>query len=90
MTPLHIELMIHYYTSSAEFKRIEAPACSEYAKQLVGWGLLEDSENKVRISNSSVVASYQSTPRGKAFVEMLCNTPLPQLSFIDPRTKEVI
>lgn len=33
---------------------------------------------------------YEATERGRAFVQMLCDTPLPQQRWVDPRTQVVV
>ena len=44
MTPLHLEILIHYHTSDTDFERIDYPACETAALDLTRWGLLDFDE----------------------------------------------
>ncbi len=77
-TPLHIELMVHYATSYAQFERHTAPTVCDYTEHLVNLGLVESA------SGESHERTWRATDRGVAFLEMICKTPLPRLAWVTP------
>jgi len=74
MTPLHIELMIHYYAHCEPTYNPEAPAVKEYTLDLLKEGLIDES--------ATSGSGYVSTDKGKAFVEKICETPIPVQTWI--------
>jgi hypothetical protein len=42
-------------------------------------------EDQGILEKTDTYGIYRTTPRGKALVDMLCTTPLPEMRFIDPR-----
>jgi hypothetical protein len=68
-TPLHIELMLHYYCCCAEFRGADAPAVIEYTGHLEASDLIK--------SSFPSKAKYCATEMGEAFVKRICNTELP-------------
>lgn len=79
LTPLHLQLVIHYNVYPVPFPKSHAPAVIDYTGQLVEAGILKRVEQE---------PYYVATERGKAFLEMLCSTPFPVQQWIDPRTRE--
>lgn len=77
-TPLAVEMMIHFHTSAAPFDRLAYPACME----TLHWML---KEQLVEPADHGLGSTYRPTSRGQAWAWMLCNTPLPELEWIDRR-----
>ena len=79
-TPYKIEIILHYSCRYDPFPRSDAPIFAGTISDLILAGVLVDGDDG-RIS---------ATDLGKALVTMWCRTPLPVMSFIDPRTREEI
>lgn len=77
MTPLDLEVILHYHYSQEDFPRLvagdAAPAVIEAVSRHEGVGLLELNPTQ-SVAQPSV---YRITAMGRAFVQALCNTPLP-------------
>jgi len=80
-TPNDIEVMLHYYCSSARHPRYNAPAVMDAINNLVRQGLLMGSQRE---------SGHEATPRGEAWVRVICSTPFPEQAWVNPVTKEVI
>jgi hypothetical protein len=78
MTPLAIEILVQCHSSWAI--RADAPYLEEAGRMVCEGLLVQDSCYKV-----AATAKYNLTPRGKALVAMLCQTPLPEEVWTDPR-----
>lgn len=70
-TPYQIEILLHHHCSTARFSRADAPAFNEALGSLQEAGLLN--------------SERRTTDMGVAFLEMLLSTPLPVMSWSDPR-----
>jgi len=87
MTPLHIKLLLHHHCRCEPYSRhdpdhAESPAVSEYRSELI----LAD----ILTIDSTSGSGYMTTERGKALVEMLCQTPFPESKWINPLTRKII
>jgi hypothetical protein len=74
MTPLALEIIIHYFYSPEDYRQgdASAPAVKNTILFLFKYGLLEASEN-------SPIRKYKITGMGKFYVqEGLCKVPLPK------------
>lgn len=85
MTPLHIEMLLHYYTRPGDYRDgdFSASAVSEYLAQLLENGLigpLQDEGPEER-------TAYQITDKGKFLVNVICNMPMPVQSWAMPITR---
>lgn len=78
VAPLVIEIVLHYHACHGDFPRLSAPACREAVAWLKEEGLLDGGSPEV----------YRITPKGSAWVQMLCATPFPEVAMLDPRTGE--
>lgn len=80
VTPLAIEMLIHFVCTVAPWPRQNAPACQEMREWFVEMGLLE------------VVAddrwNAKATPRAHAWLDLICETPLPEQRWVDPRIEK--
>lgn len=77
MTPLELTMALHYYYSTTDFRDgdFNAPAVREAIERFKRDSLLTHN------TGDSKTAIYTSTERLDVFVEKLCETPLPQLSW---------
>jgi hypothetical protein len=80
LSPLSMNVLFHCHCHCDEMPRRDAPAVIDAIKQFMAFGIIERSD---RFDHG-----YQTTPAGKALVEMLCKTPLPVSvsGYKDPRT----
>lgn len=73
MTPLQIRMMLHYYAIAKYGERdhlhANSPAVFEQRGYLIRDGLIEADETSG--------SGYRATDRGVAYVELLCQMPLP-------------
>lgn len=74
MTPLHITMLLHYHTTPTPYAEHdcahqESEAVHKFRAQLVKLELIERDEADVSL--------YHTTDKGRAFVDMLCATPMP-------------
>lgn len=85
MTPLHLELMLHYYACREKFPREHAPAVVSYTAELIEQGLLRETGGPLD------EARYCATEKGRAYVIALCRMPMPLATWIMPaRDEEVL
>lgn len=68
LTPLHIELLVHYFSSCEPFPR-ENSVIGEYRENLVENGLIRSTMQGGKFSISE---------KGQVFVKSMCATPLPK------------
>jgi hypothetical protein len=74
LTPLHLQILLHYYTSPEPWPMLGVGCNSAYACHLCDRGLLERP-----IGNLSNPAGYFSiTDKGRFMVNYLCATPIPE------------
>lgn len=75
MTPLHIDILIHYHTRPTEYGKEDdnfyAPAVREAVDWMVGANLLESSD-------PGDDASFRTTDKGDAYIDAICTLPLPE------------
>lgn len=76
-SPFDIRLMIHFCTTPTErFQQASAPIYPERVKMLLDAGLIQ---------TDGKLTSHTATDKGCALVAMWCETPLPEMRFVDPR-----
>ena len=73
MTPLHIEILLHYNRGVGDYRDgdFSATAVNEYIKQL------ESDELIAMAGKMSGDSIYKVTDRGMFFLDAICNLPLP-------------
>lgn len=76
MTPNEIEVLIHYHVSPEPHPRVDSGAVQYALDMFVENGI---------ITYNGQRGYYETTDRGKALVEALCNTPFPVERWVDPR-----
>lgn len=89
-TPLRIELMIHFYVSPDPYPRCSAPAVKRETEVLLRLGLIVAREQDCFTLEQDC---FKATEKGKAWVKMICNTPVPiaaTVTYTDPRNNEPV
>lgn len=77
-SPHDINLILHLYTTSEPWPYGESMAYLATMKRFVEYGLVDRADFP------------KVTPRGEAFIDLLCSTPVPIRLFGDPRTGNII
>ena len=83
MSPLEIEIALHYYYSTVDFRGgdFSAPAVRDAIERFRDdYKLLEPTDSMDVYHDPH----YRLTARGHAFVEALCRTPLPVQMWVMP------
>ena len=78
MSPVEIELLVFSYFMLEPHSRINTPALEHAVNSLTKSGLLGKTDT------IDTIDIYHVTEKGSVYVKMLCNLPLPILSWIDP------
>lgn len=68
LTPLHLEILLWYYTRGKDYEFEVHPIRIEYAGHLVADGILAESSGEQK---------YAITPRGRAWIEHILTLPWP-------------
>jgi hypothetical protein len=79
-TPCAIEVAIWYYCRCEPHPRLHAGAVREAVNGLVEHGLM--------VERPACDSGYYFTEKGRAWIQMLCTTPLPVNIYVDPRTNK--
>lgn len=80
MTALAVEMLIWFCTRSDEAGPFEGVYDREPQKEIVS----EFMADKI-IMQGSTPLTYRATPKGQAWLKMICETPMPIQQWIDPR-----
>jgi hypothetical protein len=72
MTPLQIEMILHFHCCADPWPRHEAPACIEAVRMFQNEKLIEVPTDFDRV---------RLTEKGRAYVEFLCMLPLPMVTW---------
>ena len=84
-TPLHISLLIHIYTRPTEVPHRSAPAVKQFLAELGSLGLIEKNGASLNWEPSDrcyEISGLEITDKGRAFMDKICNTPLPVQAWI--------
>lgn len=75
MTPLKIEMMLHYYTSATDYRDgdFSAPA----VREAINWFRDEAGMLAANDPKAGKDTAYSITEKGKFYVEYICSVPLP-------------
>ena len=76
MTPNDIDVLIHYHSSRSTHPRYDAPAVQESITDFLDQGIF------VNYCDNATI--FQTTELGRALVAVLCQTPFPVASFVNP------
>lgn len=86
MTPLEIEILLHYYTTPGDYRNgnFSAPAVPEALTKLTHMDepLLTYDPNKT--------PRYEITDRGSAYIQALTQVPLPMKAWVLPGCEKII
>ena len=83
LTPSDIEVLLHFYMFPEAHPRWKAPAVVSAIHYFIGEKMLVED-----LKSPGERRVYHVTERGGKFIEMLCETPIPELEWIDPRSKK--
>ena len=75
-TPNNIDILLHFHCSPTKHERREAPAVIEGIQILLEAGALEPDANRGE-------GHFRTTPKGRAWVESLCNVEEPRAAWVD-------
>lgn len=84
-SPLAVEMLLHYHCSPDAHPQITNPVHLQAVHDWCLVGALEEEDD-----DADDTGRYSITSRGRALVTMICNTPLPEARFVDPRTLTVV
>lgn len=73
-SPNNIDVLLHFHVSDEPHPRREAPAVQDAIAWFLDIGVIAHGEHPY---------CYRTTDLGKAWVESLCNVPIPRRAFID-------
>lgn len=84
MTPLELEICLWYNSRCEDMPWVmgDAPIRDRVVGELIDLGLLRETPK------SDTTMRYGPTDKLHAFISMLCKTPLPALSWVNPVTNE--
>ncbi len=77
-TPGDLELLLHCHYSVDPHPRLNAPAIQEGIKKWGFYGMIERTDTDV----------FTTTSRGRAWIEYLLSTPLPEENWVVPERKK--
>lgn len=81
MTPLQIEILLHYSYGATDFRDgdFSAPAVRSAIN------VFKDMEGMLEVDHTTGNRAYRLTARGQAFVNHICNLPLPTIKWEMPQ-----
>jgi hypothetical protein len=80
VTPLHIQIAIHYHCSTEQWPQLHIPVHLRYAIDLNEAGLLECTAEEI----CGLPPKFRSTDGLAIFVNAICATPVPKLQWVMP------
>ena len=83
LTVNDIQVLLHYHVSPEPHNRSQAPAVKDATSMLLEEGMIVLRSDQ---SETGGYLTYETTIRGRAYVEMLKHTPFPVCVWMDPRT----
>jgi hypothetical protein len=93
MTPLEIEILMHYRCRAVDYRDGDhsAPAVKEAIEGFIAQGLLTHHGFCIeRFDDGSLRARYAVTDRAIAYLDALCNVPLPVSAWIVPAQERLV
>lgn len=87
MTPLHLQMLLHYHSRCEPYGKHEpehasSPAVAAYRSDLLRAGLIEVDGRAPPPGVES--AGFTTTDKGRFYVDRLCSLPLPEATWIIP------
>ena len=88
MTPLEIEILLHYYTRAVDYRDgdFTAPAVRQALDSFYELGMLRHATRK----SDSGPLSYEVTERAEAYIQALCALPLPVQKWVMPPSPDAL
>lgn len=80
MTPLHLQIALHYHSHPDQHPMLHNAVHREYAEDLVAAGMLQPGAGGL----SGREVTYHATDGLAVFVEALCSTPFPVQQWVMP------
>lgn len=75
LTPLHIDIVLHYHARASDMTNLEAPAVRQYVNELVESGILAPRD--IGLRNMLDHRSYRLTEKGGVWLDALLSLPFP-------------
>lgn len=90
MTPLAIEILLHYHGHAYDYREgdFSAPAVRELIDRFRGDNPLYTDSGMLEIETQMGNRSYRLTDKGRVYVAALLSVPLPVQVWVLPKTKE--
>ena len=86
LSPSDIEVLIHCHVSPEPHPRRGAPAVCEALDMWMRGGFIRYTSSHI----NPFVATYETTAKGKAMIEALCNTEEPRQVWVDHNGKPLL
>ena len=74
MTPSDIEVLLHYNANHGPHPRSHAPAVRDTIEKFIRYSIIEATSDKGELG---------LTPKGKAWLSLICNVPMPTPAWVD-------
>lgn len=88
VSPLALHIAIHYATRCNDFENMVSPAQVSIFEQFASEGILREPTDEERADGWD--NKWIATEKCRAWVSLMCKTPLPIQIWIDPRNEEVV
>jgi len=93
-TPAELSILLHCHYAGERYEPFKAPTTQKALTRLEHEGLIEKDTlpKPAQPEDARPFNTHRTTSKGKAFVAMLCSTPIPeeQTKWADPRTGEPV
>ena len=76
MTPLHLEILMHYYTRGVDYEHLTNETVREYLRHHLQDGIMEQE------TDGTMVRAYRVTEKGRVWIEHILNLPYPQHAWV--------
>lgn len=85
MTPLQIQILLHYYCKATDYENFAPTANAEALEYFLENGYLEKRPSEFRTAGEQ---RYTPTEKLTAYCDALCNVPEPTLRWVVCNTKQ--
>jgi len=85
MTPLHINILLHCYTRTAEIEHQNTAVIAEVITCFLNNNLIELADSDPIVGEKI----YHTTAKGYAYVQLLCKVQMPNLVYVDENGEEI-
>lgn len=75
MTPVQVEVLMHYYYKNDEPPNFDAPSTQDAIGHFLNIGCFEHDPDST--------TNFELTDLGNAFVKAICRVPVPKIAYID-------